>query len=210
MTLDTNLAGVRAATLLEHLRQALTARARQTLEPEGRSRAAVLLLVYPRGRDYTVVFTKRTSLVESHKGEVCFPGGGFDAGVDASLRHTALRETAEEIGLTPDAVEVLGQLDDLQLRSGYHVSPYVATLSADYVARGTMPAWQPQAAEVAEILEVPLGGLVLPDALRSEPRTYADRLIRGSYYLHQDHVIWGATARILHQFLELVPPSLVM
>ncbi len=181
-----------------HLRTALPARPRQALDPAGRKPAAVLLLLYLKAGEHVVLLTKRTARVEHHRGEVSLPGGAYHPDEDASLLHTALRETREEVGVPEHTVEVLGLLDDQMPRSGFVIAPYVGTVP-------TAPLLQPSPHEVAEILEVPLSLLLAPDAVRHEPRPYEGTLVDSFYYLYHDHVIWGATARILRQFLELFP-----
>ena len=99
----------------EALRATLAAYQPQTIQLEpGRARAAVLLLLYDRKGRTHVVFQKRTEHVETHKGQISFPGGMADPG-DSGLAFTALRETHEEIGVHPSDVEVLGQLDDIAI-----------------------------------------------------------------------------------------------
>lgn len=187
-------------TLIDHVRLVLSARQKRVVSDDSLKPAGVLLLLYPQGGEHHVLLTKRTSRVDDHKGEISFPGGAFHPGVDANLRNTALRESAEEVGVVTDHVEVLGELDDMPTRSQYLISPFVGFLRQPQV-------FVPHAMEVAEILEVPLRVLQDPRTLRSEPREYAGHLITDAYYLYHDHVIYGATARILQQFLELLPPS---
>lgn len=184
-----------------HLRAVLPARPRQTLDPVGHRPAAVLVLLYPKHGEQVVLLTKRTSHLEHHRGEVSLPGGAYHGDEDhGDLQHTALRETHEEVGVPPESVQVLGRLDDQMPRSNFVITPFVGAL--DHT-----PVLIPSPAEVAEVLEVPLARLLAPDALRHEPTVYEGRPIETFYYLHHGHVIWGATARILRQFLELFPVS---
>ncbi|MBI2886216.1 MAG: CoA pyrophosphatase [Chloroflexi bacterium] len=185
--------------LIQRLRDTLAVREKQTLDGAGLKPSAVLVLVYPRDGQHVVLLTKRTSRVDDHKGEISFPGGAFSPEEDPSLRHTALRESAEEVGLELEYAEVLGELDDTPTRSSYLISPFVGTLLRPQ-------RFKPHPAEVAELLEIPLPMLLDPRTLRSEPVTYAGREVSGFYYQYQEHVIFGATARILQQFLHLLPP----
>ncbi|MCX6023841.1 MAG: CoA pyrophosphatase, partial [Chloroflexi bacterium] len=143
-------------------------------------------------------------LVDDHKGEVSFPGGAFHHGQDTSLQMTALRENHEEIGVHPDNVLIVGELDDIITRSNYIISPFVGFLRApqEYI---------PAPAEVAEVLEAPLEWLLDPANVRDAeqtPRHYAGRPVNGQYYEFNDSVIYGATFRILRQFLSLLPPGI--
>ena len=128
-------------------------------EREGK-RASVLVPLYLNQDQLHVVFTKRTDRVESHKGEISFPGGAREP-LDNDLVHTAIRECEEEIGLRREHVEIIGQLDDLITISDYHVSVYVGSLHS----HPTPYIWLPQEAEVAEVLEIPVGTLYYDQAL---------------------------------------------
>ena len=182
---------------IAHLRASLPQRPRQVLDPASRRPAAVLVLVYARpALGHVVLLTKRTSHLEHHRGEVSLPCGAYHPAEDPDLLHTALRETHEEVGVPPAGVQVVGQLDDQMPRSGFVITPFVGVMEL-------APMVVPSPDEVAEVLEVPLASLLAPDAIRHDPRPYEGRMIETFYYLHNDHVIWGATARILRQFLEL-------
>lgn len=188
---------------LDNVRKRLAAREKQYLKDPGLKPAAVLLLMYPKADDHCIMFTVRTSLVEDHKGEISFPGGAYHDGEDGSLLETAIRETAEEVGVLPSNVEILGELDDAPTRSNYIISPYVATLKEPQ-------AFKAFEIEVAEILEVPLKVLLAPGTMRygeTQPVKYAGRSIPGLYYYYQGYVIFGVTARMLNQFLEVCFPE---
>ena len=182
---------------IDHLRAALQTPAPSVAEDPDFKLAAVLVLLYQRDQDYRVVLTKRTELVANHKGEVCFPGGRHEPAVDQSLMHTALRESAEEIGLRTEETEVLGALEARATRFKFLVTPYVAVLKTPH-------AFTPQPTEVAEVLEIPLDYLLSPEALSTEPMAWRDVNISTPYFRYNDHIIWGATARILQQFLSLL------
>lgn len=159
--------------------------------PEARD-AAVLVPIYA-GPEPTLIFTLRSETLPSHKGQISFPGGSIDT-TDASPTDAALREAHEEIGLDPAAVAVVGRLDDLPtFVSGYVVSPVVGFLRE-------RPALEPNPAEVARILEVPLEDLV--DEIRREPGfTEAGRSYPTEAWVWDGHVIWGVTARLLRMLL---------
>lgn len=162
------------------------------------ARAAVLVPLYDVGGEQHIVFTKRSELVEHHKGQISFPGGAFDA-EDGDLARTAVRETFEEIGVVPAHVELLGQLDEMITVSNFLVRPFVGRI--------TQPAPYPfehSEVEVAEIIEVPLAHLRDRANMMVESRIYEGREMFAYSFKYRDHVIWGATARILHKFLELL------
>ena len=163
--------------LAERIRQTLASREKSKVVNPDLKPSAVLLLLYQKQGAYHILFTKRTSRVDDHKGEVSFPGGAFHHGKDASLLETALRESMEEVGLDLANVDVLGELDEAQTRSGYHISSYVGILRQEQ-------QFHPSAIEVAEILEVPLNTLLDPATLidgSQNPTVYAGREITGMY-----------------------------
>ncbi len=179
----------------------LQSRTKQVISDQERERSAVLLLFVPREDGHSLLYQQRTSHVEHFKGEVSFPGGAFHTGVDTSLLQTALRETWEEMGIDPENVEVLGELDDHLTRPPYMITPFVGILRSPQNLK-------PAAIEVAEVLEIPLAWLRDPANLidsEKQPRTYAGRDVRWNYYEWGDAVIWGATARMTQHLLDLLP-----
>ena len=151
--------------------------------------ASVLIPLISHPQGLTVLFTQRTTHLRSHSGQVSFPGGRAEPG-DASAEFTALRETEEEIGLSPSAVEVLGRLPDYRTRTGYRVTPVVGLLTPPV-------AFRPDPNEVAEIFEVPL--LFLLDERNRQRRTREFQGQQVGYYVFEygEKVIWGATAGML-------------
>jgi 8-oxo-dGTP pyrophosphatase MutT (NUDIX family) len=176
-------------------------RLRAVLEPlepkryaiEGTRDAAVLIPIVS-GPEPTLLFTVRTDHLPSHKGQISFPGGAIDDG-DASPIEAALREAEEEIGLRRDEVRIIGELDSVPtFVTGYVVAPVVGWLDH-------LPPLVPNPHEVAEILEVPIAHLV--DANRVEAGyDHQGREVPTEAWLWEHHVIWGATARILRNFLN--------
>jgi 8-oxo-dGTP pyrophosphatase MutT (NUDIX family) len=159
--------------------------------PEARA-AAVLIAMFDSD-DPKMIFTVRTDTVSSHKGQISFPGGSIDE-TDESPAAAALRETHEEIGLDPSFVRLVGELDSFPtFVSGYVVTPFVGWLDE-------VPPLEPNPAEVAEILMVPLGKL--SDEIRAEPGfTREGRTYPTEAWIWDDHVIWGVTAYIIRGFL---------
>jgi len=172
----------------------VTEREAVTVSGEERE-AAVLAPVITRDGDAHVLFTKRADHLSDHPGQMSFPGGGREP-EDGDLLATALREAREEIGLDPAAVEVVGRLDDIRTVTNYQIRPFVA--------RVPDREYRPGDDEVAEIAVLPVAGLVNPDNYESERR---DHPHYGEIRLHFFHVggytVWGATANMLVQLLEL-------
>jgi 8-oxo-dGTP pyrophosphatase MutT (NUDIX family) len=183
----------------EYVRQVLQIYPRRELTVPGRRLAAVLVPLYRHNGDYGVIFTKRSQTVYHHRGQISFPGGGYEP-QDLSLQHTALRESAEEIGLQPTDVQVLGQLDDLLTsNSNYLVRPFVGTIPYPY-------PFQIDRRETALVIEVPLTYLRQYNPPTEEVRDYEGRMVRSFFFAYEEHIIWGATAKILKQFLDLLGP----
>ena len=157
--------------------------------------AAVLLPIYYKEGEIHILFTRRTENVKTHKRQISFPGGARQEG--ESLLQTALRESTEEIGLAPDKVEILGELDDtVTLVSNYIVSPFVGLIPWPYDFK--VDGW-----ETDEIIEAPIPALLDDESWHHKTEVIAGREVTAYSYHYRGDVIWGATARILHQFLEL-------
>lgn len=158
--------------------------------------SAVLLLLLEKDGQYQVLFTRRSDKVEYHKGEISFPGGTVQPD-DSDLLETALREGAEEIGLARGDVMILGRLDDiLTVSTGFIITPYVGTLPYPY-------PFQINKDEVAELIFVPLGALVRDGCMKPSEVTREGKAITTHAFDYQGDMIWGATARILKQFLDI-------
>src|SRR5713226_3942239 len=162
----------------------------------GKKAAAVLVPLMAREEGLRVLYTRRSDRLSSHRGQVAFPGGRFDRR-DPHLLAAALRETHEEVGITPDRVEVLGSFEGRETRaSEIFVTPFVGIVRVPIAMR-------PDPKEVAEIFEVPLGAL-------------GDRRYRGEYQwvnngstsyhpaiFYKGQTIWGLTYYLTLRFLEL-------
>jgi 8-oxo-dGTP pyrophosphatase MutT (NUDIX family) len=162
-----------------------------THEEAAHRRAAVLVPLYVRDRQLWILFTRRTDTVEHHPGQISFPGGAEEGG-DESLFQTALRETEEELGISPPDVRFLGRLSPIVTITDFYVEPYVAAIPQPYVFR-------PASSEIAEVLEVPVPALLDPSIL--ETKSLPGRSEPILFYHYGAHVIWGATARILFELL---------
>lgn len=142
----------------------------------------------------TLLFTKRTETVRDHKGEISFPGGARHP-EDPDLLTTALRETHEELGLPADAFEVLGALPPTHtMVSGYVIAPFVARLREN-------PVLSPSPMEIAEVLQLEVSKL-----LEVEREVEAVGGLHPTMFVYEadQHVVWGATGRIVHALLEIL------
>ena len=184
--------------MIDAIRARMAAYEPAYLDDASLSRAAVLLPLYNNDGEPHVLFTRRSELVEHHKGQISFPGGAYDE-TDIDLRFTAVRETWEEIGVSMDHVEIFGQLNEMITISNFLVRPFVGLITEP----GPYPFVHSEV-EVAEILEVPLAHLRDNANVMSEQRVYQGREMVAYSYRFGEHLIWGATARILHEFLELM------
>ncbi|RMF85383.1 MAG: CoA pyrophosphatase [Nitrospinota bacterium] len=179
------------------LREILARRTPHRIRDQRLTPAAVLLPLYKKNGEYYLLFTQRTEQLRHHKGQIAFPGGRYQPG-DPSLLHTALRESEEEVGLKAEDVHLLGDLDDVATFSSLHVvTPFVGTIPYPYPFRLNRQ-------EVAALIEVPLAVLADPATCREEDRFSGDRPVRDYVFLYQGYRIWGVTARILRQFLDLL------
>lgn len=182
------------AGYLDHVRRALGMRRRQALQP-GPVPAAVLLPLFCRDGSLQLLFTKRTDRLNHHSGEICFPGG-VRHGEDPDLMTTALRETWEEVGIRPEDVEVLGALDDIVSVHDYLVTPFVGVIPGSY--RFTV---NPE--EIERLITVPVADLLRPGSYRVEDWSWKGREMPVPFFTCGEDEIWGLTASILRQFLDL-------
>jgi len=157
----------------------------------------VLLFLYPRRGALHLVLTRRCDHLAVHAGQISLPGGLREPR-DRSLAETALREAREELALDPAELELLGPLTPLEIPvSGYRIHPWVA-------CSPLAPSFQPDPDEVAELLEVPLDGLLDPGMAGVETRTIRGREVEVPFYRVGEHQVWGATAMVLSELLELL------
>jgi 8-oxo-dGTP pyrophosphatase MutT (NUDIX family) len=180
----------------QHVRHILSRYRRRVVADTELTCAAVLLpLLYKEGT-WHVLFTQRTQDVEHHKGQISFPGGACEPG-DADLAATALRETDEEIGIPPQRVEVLGALDDFPTITHFMVTPFVGVVPHPWT-------YHLNPYEVEAVVEVPLSFFADPSGLRIEQREHEGQMFDVLFWDYGPHTIWGATARILKGFLDLL------
>ena len=168
------------------------------LDVHGRIDAAVLVPLFVADGELHAVFTRRRDDLRRHAGEISFPGGRQDDD-ESDLRLTALREAEEEIGLPPDAVELIGALQPTPtIATNYAVYPFVGLIEPGH-------EWKPSATEVAAVLELSLGDL--RNGYERQRMLRRGIPFRTDVYVVGDNLIWGATARMLTDLLERLDAS---
>ena len=180
--------------LSERIAKALRSRTPQTVLCNGHKPAAVLVPIQERGDDDYLVLTRRADHLPTHRGQIAFPGGRVDPR-DADATQTALRECYEEIGIGPDCVRVLGRLDEFTAGYGLVVTPVV----------GVIPArceFRLDPAETTEVASVPLRSLMAQANFVRDAHLSPSGHPSYHFYVNGWDV-WGVTARIIVQFLEL-------
>jgi 8-oxo-dGTP pyrophosphatase MutT (NUDIX family) len=182
--------------LTDRIRAILASREQRIITGEDLIPAAVLLPLVGREGSYHILLTKRTHKVKTHKGEISFPGGVYDQ-EDKTLEKTALRESFEEIGLREKDIEILGCLDDVETTTHYRIRPFVGAVPCPY-------PFVINREEIEQLIELPLDRLRPKDFMKQAKLSLqsGDRIVYA--YHHGRHVIWGATAAILKQFLGLI------
>lgn len=168
--------------------------AEMALKPDTRLKCAAVLLPLMRFDDqWHVLFTRRTDRVESHKGQVSFPGGACDEG-ETTPEQTALREAEEEIGVNPADVQVIGRLSRLITISNFRVSPIVGVIPFPY-------AFKIAGVEVARVFTIPLLWLANRNNYWEFSFGTSDRSLI-AYHPYDGELLWGATARMTVTFLK--------
>jgi 8-oxo-dGTP pyrophosphatase MutT (NUDIX family) len=173
----------------------------ELVAPQSRP-AAVLLPLFEEDGEARIILTKRPETMPSHQGEIAFPGGKLEPNTDADLRAAALREAYEEVGIEPDAVEMVGELDHLVTVSArFALAPFVGVLAEP-------PLLVPHPREVAAVFDVTIDELLRPEVFHEERwEVPADMLVgvgpdRAIHFFElPGETVWGATARILTGFL---------
>jgi len=180
----------------EKIKRLLKKRPRPISDRSDLTPAAVLVPLFQIKRKTHILLTKRTDKVEHHKGQISFPGGAFNY-EDLDCQTTALRETEEEIGIEMDSVEVLGELDHIITVTNFRVCPYVGTIPYPY-------PFKLSPFEVERLIELPLDYLLHEAELKEAPFTFQGQSFINLHIEYLGDIIWGATARILKNFLGVL------
>jgi len=160
--------------------------------------AAVLVPLVHRDQEWHLVFTHRTHMVESHKGQVSFPGGACQSGETAE--QTALREAEEEIGLRPQDVRLLGRLGEMDTITAYRITPLVGSIPWPY-------SFRPSPTEVERVFSIPIQWLADRRNWQEKKVTSLDGTGSVAVIIYQPYegeILWGASARITMEFLQVV------
>lgn len=160
-------------------------------------KAAVLILLYPCNNSICTVFIQRTKYPGAHSGQISFPGGKFDK-TDEKLSTTALRETGEELGIITESIKIIGRLTPLYISvSNFEVYPFVGFIPI-------IPVFEVQKEEVQFAITEQLKTLQSPDIIEKLEISRKKDTIYAPCYKVQGFKIWGATAMMLREFLEVV------
>lgn len=159
-------------------------------------KAGVLVLLYPWKNCTHLVLTRRTARMAFHQAQISFPGGRREQ--REGFKEAALREAQEELNIPPESIRILGELTPLYIPpSNYCIYPVVAVAHK-------RPDFRPSRHEVAEVIEVPLGHLLDPQNTRREMWTIKGTEFNVPFYSFEEHKIWGATAMVLAELVELL------
>jgi 8-oxo-dGTP pyrophosphatase MutT (NUDIX family) len=184
--------------VIDRIKDVLSTRTPRYIQQPSYIHAAVLIPLFIQNGKFKILFTKRTNKVEHHKGQVSFPGGAVDE-KDSSLEETVFREAHEEIGLLEQDVEILGRIDDtLTVVSEFIVHPFVGFVPYPY-------EYTINDAEVEKLIKVPI---TVFDSRNPECQTdvveYDGMSIQSLAYEYKGDVIWGATARMMENFMNIL------
>ena len=158
--------------------------------------SAVLILLFPNNNTFNFILTLRSKKVETHKGQISLPGGAQEQ--NESLEKTALRETEEEIGVSPETVELIGRLSTLYVPfSGFDIHPYVGWATET-------PEMNISVEEVDKIISVPVTELIDSNNLRIKNTSLRGIPVKMPYFNLKNEIVWGATSMILSEFKQLI------
>jgi 8-oxo-dGTP pyrophosphatase MutT (NUDIX family) len=176
------------------VREAIRSYRSRSISPTGLKPAAVIVPIQETAGKHYLTLIERAATLKSHAGEIAFPGGNVTA-EDQSVLAAALREFQEEIGIAPETVQIIGQLDQITVGSRYLVTPFVGMITSPF-----SPCLNKE--EVSSVFSVPVSALFQRGCFKAEPRLDGRPGVI-YHFRYQSFDIWGATARILKQLLEV-------
>ena len=159
-------------------------------------KAAVLLALFKKNNEWYFPLIKRPMHERNHPGQIALPGGAKED--DEKLDYTAIREAFEEVGIKTESVEIIGELTPLPVPvSGYLIYPFIGILKKE-------PKWILNEDEVDELIITKVSELVNADNYYSETWELHGNKVEVPHFRIKDHVIWGATASVLSEFIDLI------
>jgi len=160
-------------------------------------RSAVLILLFYKNDELHILLTQRASYNGPHSGQISFPGGKFEATKDNNLQDTVIRETREEISLKPETYEILGELTPLIIPiSKITVQPFLAYCSN--ISQALVDGY-----EITDLYQIPISHLLKSTTVK----TKQENNLEYPYFDFKGNVIWGATAMMLSELLEIISRS---
>lgn len=158
--------------------------------------AAILLPLIIRENNLHVLLTQRSKNLSQHRGQICFPGGKLEK-TDKNHAATALRETHEETGIPPEDITIIGNLQPFITRTGFEIFPYIGTLLPPKKLK-------PEINEVDKIFEAPLDFFLNPANRQIKNMSFGNQEREFYFFQYKNYHIWGATAGIMVNFLNLI------
>ena len=174
----------------------LSARKLRKINIDNVGRAAVLIPIWKEDESLSFLLTLRTKKVQTHKGQISFPGGMRNS-TEEPLVQTALRETQEEIGIFDNQIRILGQFDEYLSTTKLIVTPFVGRIEPPLVI-------QKNPEEVEDVIKVPFSLFQKPELLRTEIRQRLNERVKVYHYDFQGLDVWGLTAQIIRDFLKVI------
>jgi len=184
---------------VRRLQELLAARPAVEIDAPQHRRACVLIPFVKSDAGWSILFTRRSENLSSHRGQIAFPGGAVEA--EETFEAAAVREAEEEVGIPPQHVELIGRLDDVITHSGFLVAPFVSVIREPFEV-------VIQEAEVVEVFQVPVEALLDPSNPEVRYVPFRNTNYPAYFYHHGPHEIWGLTGRMLKATLDLVWQSL--
>ena len=182
-----------SALTREQIKATLRKKRPAQIKEPGLKPAAVLMPLISGGSGWRLLFTKRSDQVESHKGEISYPGGMIEEGESALA--AALRETYEELGIEEDRIHILGELDEILTFTGFRIRPFVAQLSWPTPLR-------PNPGEIESVHILALSGFADPSLFKTETWKRNNQDYPVYFYEFPECRVWGATAKITKNLID--------